>query len=131
MSGLDDILGEAASSERHPFEQDLERLPQDLKEDTRFLEELYAALCNNFWLRKDRSYTHPEGDQHSLVDEQGEYAYSCSWRYAGGVVDDLQRYGHVAGGAGYLCYYCAGGEGNVTPRVQETLGDLGWKPQER
>ena len=59
--------------------------------------------------------------------------WTCSWRYAGGIVADL------CGEGDYLDWYCTGirhddgdltinyvGEGMVTDEVQEDLFKLGW-----
>jgi len=126
------ILGRTPKEDwRHPFEKDLAKLDSSLLEDESFLQELYAALCNTFWLRKDKTYQEEADNPFALVNEDGEHAYSCSWRYAGGVADDLGRYGEVQHGRNYLEYYCSGGEGKPSPRVVEVLGVLGWIPKER
>ncbi len=71
-----------------------------------FAKNLYASLCNNFWVI--------DGDQ-----------FCSTWIYAGGVVAHLR---YVAGGLGecYLDFYCSGCEGEVFDDVQEALGRLGW-----
>jgi hypothetical protein len=50
--------------------------------------------------------------------------YSCSWRYAGGLVADLREQGED-----YLDFYCSGGEGRVASDVREALAKLGWEPE--
>lgn len=76
--------------------------------DNTFALELYAALCNNQFIH--RNMEHPDEDY-----------WSCSWRYAGGVVSSI----HAAGGD-YMDYYCSGNEGFISPRVVDLLAALGW-----
>lgn len=102
--------------------------------DNRYAQNLYAALCNMRWQRLD---VFP-----ILKDEY----WSCSWRYAGGIVADMQGKGD------YIDWYCsgiAGGdepdvynegfdlkrkgyvpEGVVTDEIREDLKKLGWVPSE-
>jgi hypothetical protein len=51
---------------------------------------LYAALCNNNFQRND---------VWPLLKDQH---WSCSWRYAGGVIADMQQQGD------YIDWYCSG-----------------------
>jgi hypothetical protein len=73
-----------------------------------------------------------------------EELWSCSWRYAGGIIADMQGTGD------YLNWYCSGmgglasydeidndkymstkkyvPEGTVTDEIQEDLRKLGWVP---
>ncbi len=67
---------------------------------------LYGALCNTDWYHTDGS------------------GWSCTWRYAGGLVADLRGENE-----GYMDYYCSGVEGCVDPRVASLLNSLGWKPE--
>jgi hypothetical protein len=58
--------------------------------------------------------------------------WSCSWRYAGGVVADFRDCGES-----YNDWYCSGigskedtefvGEGNVTDEIEADLALLGWR----
>lgn len=66
--------------------------------------ELYRALCNVDWYKNG-------------------IRWSCSWRYAGGIVADLRNVGED-----YLDFYCSGDEGLVNPTIQETLAKIGWSP---
>jgi hypothetical protein len=81
------------------MEYDLEKLAPKLK-DPEYAKALYAALCNNIF----------------------EKQWSCSWRYAGGVVARLRNEGE-----NYLDYYCNSPEGVVTEEIREDLRLLGWK----
>lgn len=104
-----------------------------------YAQNIYAALCNQDWQRND---------VWPLL--KGE-TYSCSWRYAGGIVADMREEGD------YIEWYCSGikggasedelaamtsedreryqwmhkhfvGEGHVTDEVREDFFKLGWIP---
>ncbi|NBT76181.1 hypothetical protein EBZ80_18420 [bacterium] len=66
---------------------------------------LYGTLCNNGFQHKD-----------AMPDEY----WTCSWRYAGGIVAS------VTGRGDYLTYYCSGNEGIIDPEVREDLLKLNW-----
>lgn len=81
-----------------------------------YSQNLYAALCNNSFFYGDKEWT-------------------CSWRYAGGIIADMREEGD------YIDWYCSGigsnvngyvGEGYVTEEVRLDLIKLGWivKPYE-
>ena len=76
-----------------------------------YAQNLYAALCNNRFFYGDKEWT-------------------CSWRYAGGLVAEL-----VDTNGDYMDYYCSGiasnkdgyvGEGEVTEEIRSDLLKLGW-----
>ena len=90
------------------FEKDLYKLKDKLQDDD-YAVDLYGALCNMQW----QNIKNPE------------IIYSCSWRYAGGVIAGMR-----CEGESYLDFYCSGGEGNVTEEVKEDLRKLGWQPIE-
>ena len=85
-----------------------------------YAQNLYAALCNNIFQKQDVWLV--------LKDAH----WSCSWRYAGGLVADLQNKG-----GNYMDWYCSGigdktdsnfvGEGNITDQILEDLTLLGWR----
>jgi hypothetical protein len=87
-----------------------------------YAQNLYAALCNNSFQKQDVWLV--------LKDAY----WSCSWRYAGGLVADLQDKG-----GDYMDWYCSGigakegdysnyvGEGNVTDEIATDLALLGWR----
>jgi hypothetical protein len=76
-----------------------------------YAQNLYAALCNNRFLKNNQEWT-------------------CSWRYSGGLVADLRNLNED-----YMDFYCSGmmdkegivGEGTVTDEIREDLGKLGWE----
>ena len=93
-----------------------------------YAQNLYAALCNRDFQRND---TWPR-----LTDQ----VWSCSWRYAGGIVADMRGTGD------YMDWYCSGirggdepdvyavgddprghvPEGVVTEEIRADLFELGW-----
>lgn len=74
-----------------------------------YSQNLYAALCNNRFFYKDKEWT-------------------CSWRYAGGLVSEINNHND------YMDYYCSGisdaagyvGEGFATDEIRTDLLRLGW-----
>lgn len=90
-----------------------------------YAQNLYAAMCN-------REFQELE----VLPILKGE-TWSCSWRYAGGIIADMRQEGD------YIDWYCSGiggglgngdengtkgyvGEGYVTDEIREDLKTLGW-----
>lgn len=96
---------------RFNLEQDLyanAALLAQIETDRSLADELYAALCNNQFRHREM---HPDAP-----------FWSCSWRYAGGIVAELtdpSRYD-------YLDFYCGGNEGYISPRVEALLDGMGW-----
>lgn len=91
------------------MESDLEKLVVKLK-DPAYAKALYAALCNNEFYKE----------------------WSCSWRYAGGLVARLRDEGED-----YIDYYCnfsdenSVPEGEITEEVRKDIESLGWRVYER
>lgn len=104
-----------------------------------YAQNIYAALCNQDWQRND---------VWPLLAGQ---TYSCSWRYAGGIVADMREEGD------YIDWYCSGikggvreqdfdsmtpeeiqryqwmdkhfvSEGHITDEIREDFFKLGWIP---
>jgi len=99
-----------------------------------YAQNVYAALCNQTWQKND---------VWPLL--QGK-TYSCSWRYAGGIIADMVETGD------YIDWYCSGikgelteeqiasankqgmditryvSEGHVTDEIREDFFKLGWIP---
>ncbi len=96
-----------------------------------YSQNIYAALCNMQWCHID---TWP------ILSEQ---YWSCSWRYAGGIVADMRQEGD------YIDWYCSGmggiadydtdpvewgqktkyvSEGTVTEEIEQDFRRLGWMP---
>jgi hypothetical protein len=70
---------------------------QKVRNSKVYAQNLYAALCNNSF---QRNAVWP-----ILKDEQ----WSCSWRYAGGIIADMREEGD------YMDWYCSG--------IRDTLSD--------
>lgn len=118
--------------QKNNLEYDLRNTPwicDKVKASDTYAQNLYAALCNQDWQKND---------VWPLL--KGE-TYSCSWRYAGGIVADMQEKGD------YINWYCSGigeglgngdadgtkgyvGESVVTDEIREDLLKLGWIPKE-
>ena len=91
-----------------------------------YAQNLYAAMCNQDWQRNE---------VWPLLKGK---TYSCSWRYAGGIVADMVEKGD------YIDWYCSGirgeqgidyeppltfvPEGTVTEEIREDFFKLGWIP---
>lgn len=108
------------------------------KQSKTYSQNLYAALCNNNFVKKE------------MWPMLQEKFWHCSWRHAGGIVADLRQEGD------YIDWYCSGmykdlffdedddespeqksnpphymlgytGEGHVTDEINQDLEKLGWK----
>lgn len=90
----------------------LDGLAERVQGDPDFARALYAALCNNEF-RPDNA-------------EAFDKNWSCSWRYAGGLVAQI---GDV--GEDYMDYFCSGNEGKVTPEIHALLASVGWSVNPR
>ena len=91
------------------LESDLHKSETIIKKikDDRYAQNLYSALCNN-------SYKKSEDTE----------SWSCSWRYAGGIIAHMREAGD------YLDWYCSGNEGHITEEVRDDLVKLGWRVQD-
>ena len=78
-----------------------------------YAKDVYAALCNMQWQKQE------------IVPVLKDDFWSCTWRYAGGFVANIENQG-----GDYMDWYCAGGEGFVTDEIKEDLARLGWVPIE-
>jgi hypothetical protein len=130
---FDDIRGRWAQMEAERRESDefkVNNMEYDMSQADWFLsrvrgsdnyaQNLYAALCNNQFQKQDVWLV--------LKDQY----WSCSWRYAGGIVADLQ-----AKGGDYMDWYCSGigdksdtkfvSESFVTDEIAADLALLGWR----
>ena len=96
-----------------------------------YAQNLYAALCNQDWQQID------------VMPILQDQRWSCSWRYAGGIIADMRESGD------YIDWYCSGigsaeegfglghasgegyvSEGHVTEEIEADLRQLGWMPLE-
>ena len=107
-----------------------------VREDKRYAQNLYSAFCNMRWQKLE-----------VLPILKDDY-WSCSWRYAGGLVAEIR-----GNGEDYMDWYCSGmggfaafadedpeeteryfrerglvPEGVVTEEIREDLNKMGWVP---
>ena len=83
-----------------------------------YAQNLYAVMCNRDFQKL------------SVVPILKEQRWSCSWRYAGGIIADMRQEGD------YIDWYCSGirdsydggyvSESCVTDEIREDLKRLGW-----
>jgi hypothetical protein len=92
-----------------------------------YAQNLYAAMCNRDFQKLD------------VLPILKDQKWSCSWRYAGGIIADMQQKGD------YIDWYCSGirndgyqddldtvtpeqyvSEGFVTEEIEKDLNKLGW-----
>lgn len=79
-----------------------------VRESDDYAKALYAALCNNDFTKND---------VWPILQEE---TWSCSWRYAGGIIADMREEGD------YIDWYCSGNEGYVDDEIKKDLLTLGW-----
>lgn len=87
------------------FEKEIRILLPKLENDS-YATALYGALCNMRWKKLGSNYI-----------------YSCSWRYAGGLIASLR-----CKGEDYLDYYCSGNEGQIREDIEKDLAALEYIP---
>lgn len=74
---------------------------EKVQSSSSYAQNLYAALCNMQWQPTD------------IFPILREESWSCSWRYAGGLVAEICGHGD------YMDYYCSG-MGGFAPLADET-----------
>lgn len=100
-----------------------------VKQSEIYAQNLYAALCNNVFQKTE------------LWPVLQNQTWSCTWRYAGGIIADMRDEGD------YISWYCSGmggmfgenaermplfvPEGTVTQAIAEDLALLGWQVVDR
>jgi len=92
-----------------------------MKSDDEFALEVYQALCNMRWRKKGfMNYW-----KCVFMKRHSGVLYSCSWRYAGGLVAEIRGLGES-----YIDFYCSGNEGIVTKRIKKNFSMMrsGWVP---
>lgn len=108
------------------LEKDMKADPQivSLCGEEEVARDFYRALCNMRWRKLDH-----RAEDEQIVDKlKGEEpdVWSCSWRYAGGIIADI-RNDHHGKSEDYMDFYCSGDEGKVTELVDGHFERLGWK----
>jgi len=101
------------SEERRDMGAELFAVPwlvKKVESDDDYAKALYAAMCNMGWQRMD------------VMPILTDKYWSCSWRYAGGLVAGIRCEGD------YMDYYCSGNEGTVRDDIREDLAKIGWQP---
>ena len=63
---------------------------EKVRADDAYAQNLYAAMCNNGFIRLD------------VIPILKQEEWGCSWRYAGGIIADMQQKGD------YIDWYCSG-----------------------
>ena len=95
---------------------------QKVRNSKPYAQNLYAAMCNNDFIKRD------------LWPILKEEKWGCSWRYAGGIIADMRGQGD------YIDWYCSGiqdsnqsnlnsdyvSEMTVTDEIEQDLFNLGW-----
>ena len=81
---------------------------EKVRSSDEYSQHLYAALCNNDFQKLE------------IIPILKEEKWSCSWRYAGGIVANMKEQGD------YIDWYCSGNEGSVTEEIKNDLKKLGW-----
>jgi hypothetical protein len=91
---------------------------EKVRNSEQYAQNLYAAMCNNRFQQND------------VMPILKDQYWSCSWRYAGGIIADMRQEGD------YIDYYCSGirdsyeggyvSETVITDEIREDLFKLGW-----
>ncbi len=90
---------------------------EKVKQSDIYAQNLYAALCNNDFIKND---------VWPILQHE---TWACSWRYAGGIIADMRNEGD------YMDWYCSSSlrdinnmvaESIVTDEIREDLKNLGW-----
>ena len=77
-----------------------------VRNDDAYAQNLYAAMCNNEFQKIEPWL---------ILKED---TWSCSWRYAGGIIADMQEKGD------YINWYCSGIRNDLDDSVKEGWSDL-------
>jgi len=136
-----DMFAKIIEDDKHKFEDPQSRtnnmeydllttdwILEKVRADDAYAQNLYAAMCNNGFIKLE-----------VIPVLKGE-EWSCSWRYAGGIIADMRQQGD------YIDWYCSGirnvspdeeenkswdsrqyvAEGCITDEIRTDLQRLGW-----
>jgi len=96
-------------SREHNMEYDLltnDWILEKVRNDAAYAQNLYAAMCNNDFRKRE------------MWPILKESTWGCSWRYAGGIIADMQQKGD------YIDWYCSGIRNDLDDSVKEGWSDL-------
>ena len=86
------------------------RMLEKVRASNAYAQNLYAAMCNQSFIKNE------------LLPVLKNQRWSCSWRYAGGIIADMREQGD------YMDWYCSGIRGESLP--EEELQTLTLEQQE-
>lgn len=94
--------------------------------DVGVAKDFYQALCNMRWKKRGASSTE-DRVLSKLKGEEDPAVWSCSWRYAGGIIAEIRNNCYYTA-EDYMNFYCSGNEGLIKPLVKECFDRMGWEP---
>lgn len=74
---------------------------EKVRQNKHYSQNLYAAMCNNGFIKLD------------VIPILKQDEWSCSWRYAGGIIADMRQEGD------YIDWYCSGIRDRSEPSEEE------------
>lgn len=113
---LDIEREQTAEFKNNNLEYDLrssEYMCEKVRNDEVYAQNLYAAMCNNEFIKNDIWPL--------LKDER----WSCSWRYAGGIIANMRQEGD------YIDWYCSGIQNDYSDMDDEQFTNLSKEEQEK
>jgi hypothetical protein len=95
---------EQMEPEKKDMEYDLlttDWILQKVRQSESYAQNLYAAMCNNNFMK------------HDVLPILKEEKWHCSWRYAGGIIANMRQEGD------YIDWYCSGIRNSDSPLIDE------------
>ena len=95
---------EQMDPEKKDMEYDLlttDWILQKVRQSESYAQNLYAAMCNNDFMK------------HDVLPILKEEKWHCSWRYAGGIIANMRQEGD------YIDWYCSGIRNSDSPLIDE------------
>ena len=84
---------------------------EKVRSNESYAQNLYSAMCNNGFIKME------------VIPILKQEEWSCSWRYAGGIVADMRQQGD------YIDWYCSGIRGGDEPDVYNQPFTKGYVPE--